>query len=177
MAYRQVPGGIHGVFLYMRDIATQKTIASGVNSASMANVVRFALPFLVAFWPVLPAALLNASLNRQDWRIRMLVLWIVPGSLFFALCYMADAPYLNFLSAAVLLLAVGAPRRMAVTALWNTVFFLGFSPIPSRFLAINTWNCDAGHFTRYGIQHQWWPNLSTLQGTRSITPGHNKPHQ
>jgi 4-amino-4-deoxy-L-arabinose transferase-like glycosyltransferase len=175
MAYRQVPGGIHGVLVYMRDIVTQKSIASGVNSAWMANITRFALPFMIAFWPVLPAALLTAKMNGKDWRVRMLMLWIVPGSLFFALSYMADAPYLDFLSAAVLLLAVGAPRRMFITALWNTVFFLGFTPIPSRLLAINAWNCYAGHFTRYGVQHQWWPNLNTLQGTNSIAPVHNKP--
>jgi hypothetical protein len=66
---------------------------------------------------------------------------------------------------------------MAVTALWNTVFFLGFSPIPSRRLAVNIWNCYAGHFTRYGIEHQWWPNLSTLQGTRSITPSSQDKRQ
>jgi hypothetical protein len=175
LAYHQFPGGIHGVLLYMRDIVTQKSIVSGVNPAWMANIARFALPFMVAFWPVLSASVLTAKMSKQDWRVRMLMLWIVPGSLFFALSYMADAPYLDFLSAAVLLLAVGAPRRMFITALWNTVFFLGFTPIPSRLLAINAWNCYAGHFTRYGVQHQWWPNLNTLQGTNSIAPVHNKP--
>jgi hypothetical protein len=98
----------------------------------------------------------------------------VPGSLFFALSFMAAAPCLNFLSAAVLLLAVGAPRRMFFTALWNAVFFLGFSPLPSRFLAINAWNCYAGSFTRYGVEHQWQPNLTAPQGTNSIAPVRNK---
>jgi 4-amino-4-deoxy-L-arabinose transferase-like glycosyltransferase len=170
IAYCRMPGGIRGVFTYSADIATQKSIATGLNSESLANVMRFFLPFLVAFWPVLAAAALTAARNRQDWRIRMLVLWIIPGSLFFILSYISDAPYLDFLSAAVLLLAVRSPRMMTLTALWNTIFFLGFSPIPSRRLSVNIYNCYAGHFTRYGIEHQWWPNLSTLQGTRSITP-------
>jgi 4-amino-4-deoxy-L-arabinose transferase-like glycosyltransferase len=170
IAYSRLPGGIRGVFAYSEDIVTQKSIATGVNSVSLANILRFFVPFVAAFWPILAAAVSSAVRNWQDWRIRMLVLWIVPGSLFFVLSYISDAPYLDFLAAAVLLLAVGAPRMMAVTAIWNTIFFLGFSPIPSRRLAVNIWNCYAGHFTRYGIEHQWWPNLSTLQGARSITP-------
>jgi 4-amino-4-deoxy-L-arabinose transferase-like glycosyltransferase len=168
-AYAHVPGGIRGVLFYARDITTQKSVASGI-SLWLANVMRFVVPVLVAFWPVLVAAVLNATRNWQDWRIRMLLVWIVPGTLFFTLSYISDAPYLNFLSAAILLLAIGAPRMMAVTALWNAIFFLGFSPIPSRRLPVNVWNCFAGHFTSYGIEHQWWPNLSTLQGTRSIDP-------
>ena len=170
IAYSRMPGGIQGVFAYSRDIATQKSIATGLNSESLANVMRFFVPFLLAFWPVLTATALTAVRRRQDWRVRMLALWILPGSLFFILSYISDAPYLDFLTAAVLLLAVGVPRLMAVTALWNAIFFLGFAPIPSRRLSVNTYNCYAGHFTRYGIEHQWWPNLSTLQGTRSITP-------
>jgi 4-amino-4-deoxy-L-arabinose transferase-like glycosyltransferase len=177
VAYSRVPGGIPGVLTYSQDITTQKSIATGVNFESLANIMRFFVPFVAAFWPILAAAVLSAVRNRQNWRIRMLVLWIVPGSLFFILSYISDAPYLDFLTAAILLLAVGAPRMMAVTALWNTVFFLGFSPIPSRRLAVNIWNCYAGHFTRYGIEHQWWPNLSTLQGTRSITPSSQDKRQ
>jgi hypothetical protein len=172
LAYSHLPGGIRGALSYTQDIATQKSIATKVNAESMANIARYFLPILVAFWPVLAAAVLNVRRNWNDWRIRMLVLWIVPGSLFFTLSYISDAPYLNFLSAAILLLAVGAPRMMAVTALWNAILFLGFTPIPSRRLPVNIWNCYIGHFTRYGVQHQWFPNLSTLQGFLSYTnPG------
>jgi 4-amino-4-deoxy-L-arabinose transferase-like glycosyltransferase len=172
LAYSHLPGGIRGALSYTQDIATQKSIATKVNAESMANIARYFLPILVAFWPVLAAAVLNVRRNWNDWRIRMLVLWIVPGSLFFTLSYISDAPYLNFLSAAILLLAVGAPRMMAVTALWNAILFLGFTPIPSRRLPVNIWNCYIGPFTRYGVQHQWFPNLSTLQGFHSNTnPG------
>jgi hypothetical protein len=173
-AFQQAPGGINGAFVYVRQIATQKSIISGAGAVWLANLARFAIPFLAAFWLVLPAAMLTSKMRKQEWRVRMLTLWIVPGSLFFALSFMAAAPCLNFLSAAVLLLAVGAPRRMFFTALWNAVFFLGFSPLPSRFLAINAWNCYAGSFTRYGVEHQWQPNLTAPQGTNSIAPVRNK---
>jgi hypothetical protein len=124
---------------------------------------------LVAFWPVLAAAVFTLTRDRRDWRTRMLLLWILPGSLFFTLSYISNAPYLDFLTPAVLLLAVGAPRMMAVTALWNAIVFLGFVPIPSRRLPVNVWNCYVGDCTRYGVEHQWWPNLSDLQGFRSNT--------
>jgi len=175
MAYSHVAGGIHGAFAYTRDIATQKSIAHKVNAESMANITRFVLPILVAFWPVLTVAVLNAARNWKDWRTRMLVLWIVPGSLFFTLSYISDAPYLNFLSAAILLLAVSAPRLMALTALSNAIVFLGFVPIPSSRLPVNVWNCYIGHFTRYGVKDQWFPNLSALQGSRSPGGDHNEP--
>jgi 4-amino-4-deoxy-L-arabinose transferase-like glycosyltransferase len=174
-AFQQTPEGIKGAVDYMRAIATQKSIVSGAGSAWLANLARFMLALLVAFWLVLPAALQTVKMRNQDWRIRMLLLWIVPGSVFLALSWMPAAPCLNFLSAAVLLLALGAPRRMFFTALWNTAFFLGFSPLPSRYLAINAWNCYAGPFTRYAVEHQWQPSLSAMQGTNSLAPLRNKP--
>ena len=174
-AFHQAPGGIPGAILSMRQVALQKSIVYGLGSAWLANLARFTLPFLVAFWLVLPASLLTVKMRSQDWRIRMLVLWIVPGSVLLALCLTPGAPSLSFLSAPVLLLAVGAPRRMFMTALWNAAFFLGFSPLPSRYLAINAWNCYAGQYTRYGIEHQWQPSLSALQGTSSIAPARSKP--
>jgi hypothetical protein len=98
----------------------------------------------------------------------MLVVWIVPGALFFTLSYISDAPYLDFLTAAVLLLAVDAPRMLGVTALWNAVVFLGFSPTPSHRLAVNAWNSFVGNCTSYGIEHRLHRNLSDLQGTRDV---------
>jgi 4-amino-4-deoxy-L-arabinose transferase-like glycosyltransferase len=163
LAYRQSLGGMRGVISYVHEFTTKKSIMMGVNSNSIANVTRYALPLLVAFFPVLIAAGLNLTRNWKDWRVRILLLWIVPGSMFFTLSYIADAPYLNFLSAAILLLAVGSPRMLAVTSLWNTVLFLFVAPIPSHRLAVNVWNCYVAKYSRYGIQHQWWPNLSLLQ--------------
>jgi hypothetical protein len=134
---------------------------------SVANITRYVFPLLVAFWSILIIAVLNITHHWNDWRIRMLLLWILPGSLFFTLSYMSNAPYLNYLSAAVLLLAVSAPRMMVVTAVWNTVLFLGFSPIPSKRLSINVWNCYAVEYTRYAIEHHWDPNLSQVESSIS----------
>jgi hypothetical protein len=158
------PNGVQeSATTYIQRIVGQRSILAGVNATSLANVTRYALPLLVAFWPVGMAALLNLIRNWRDWRIRMMLFWIVPGSLFLILSYIGDAPYLNFLSAAILLLAVGSSRMMAVTAVWNAALFLIFSPIPStRFLA-NVLNCYVGKDTHYAIQHQWQPMLSRVQ--------------
>jgi len=172
--YRQSPGRVPGMgdspngvqesaTTYIQRIVGQRSILAGVNATSLANVTRYALPLLVAFWPVGMAALLNLIRNWRDWRIRMMLFWIVPGSLFLIFSYIGDSPYLNFLSAAILLLAVGSSRMMAVTAVWNAALFLIFSPIPStRFLA-NVLNCYVGKDTHYAIQHQWQPMLSRVQ--------------
>jgi len=163
LAYRHAFGGIRGAIDYTQAIIRVRSITQGVNSGSMANIARYVLPLLVAFWPVLTIAILHMYRNWEDWRIRMILLWVLPGSLFFIFSYISDAPYLNFLSAAVLLLAVSAPRLMTVTALWNTVLFLFFIVIPSQRLLVNTWNCDIGKYTFYAIHRQWQPNLSQVQ--------------
>jgi hypothetical protein len=68
----------------------------------------------------------------------------------------------------VLLLAVSAPRMMAVTAVWNAVLFLSFSPIPSQRLIVKVWNCYTVEFTHYAIEHRWDPNLSQIESSIGI---------
>jgi 4-amino-4-deoxy-L-arabinose transferase-like glycosyltransferase len=168
LAYRHSVSGLPGVGAYMSGIVKVRSIMTGVNAYSMANITRYVLPLLVAFWPILTIAILNMIHHWEDWRIRMMFLWILPGSLFFTLSYMSNAPYLNFLSAALVLLAVSAPRMMAVTAVWNAVLFLSFSPIPSQRLIVNVWNCYTVEYTRYAIEHQWDPNLSQIASSIRI---------
>ena len=168
LAYRCSVLGFPGVRTHMLNTVKTRSILTGVNMYSMANITRYVFPLLVAFWPILIIAVLNMIHQWEDWRIRMLLLWILPGSLFFTLSYMSNAPYLNYLSAAVLLLAVSAPRMMVVTAVWNAVLFLGFSPIPSQRILINVWNCYAVEYTRYAIEHHWDPNLSQVESSISI---------
>lgn len=167
--------GMKGAIDYVRYISRVRSITTGVNAGSVANITRYFLPILVAFCPVLTIAVLNLHRNWEDWRTRMILFWIVPGSLFFILSYIGPAPYLCFLSAAVLLLAVSAPRMMAVTAVWNAVLFLCFIPIPSQRLIVNIWNCYTVEYTRYGIQHQWDPNLSDVQRRVSQNSEHVAP--
>jgi 4-amino-4-deoxy-L-arabinose transferase-like glycosyltransferase len=165
LAYRHAYGGMRGVLAYMLLIMKVRSITTGVNAGTMANVVRYFLPILVAFWAVLPAVTLGAFRNRKDWRAQMILLWILPGSLFFVFSYISDAPYLTFLSAAILLLGIGSTRLLTLTIAWNAAIFLLLTPMPSHNLLVNTWNVDIGKYTLYAIRHQWQPNLSQVQAS------------
>ena len=163
LAYRHAYVGMRGVLAYMLLIVRVRSITTGVNAGTMANVVRYALPLLVAFWAVIPKVAANTFRNRREWRVQMMLLWILPGSLFFVFSYISDAPYLTFLSAAILLLAIGSSRILVVTIAWNAVIFLLITPMPSHNLLVNTWNIDIGKYTLYAIHHQWQLNLSQIQ--------------
>ena len=156
-------GGLHEAAGYVAYIVKVKSILFAVNAYSIANAVRYALPLLVAFWPVLATAVLRAIREWKDWRVKALVIWIVPGSLFFILILMSDPTYLNFLSAAILLLAITAPRRMIITAVWNAMLFLALSPIASPRFVVNVANCYILQYTRYCVQHQVTLRLSEIQ--------------
>jgi hypothetical protein len=163
LAYPKYGGGIVGAGIYMEEIVSAKSIFAGVNLYTLANSARYAIPLVVAFWPVVAVAVVQGFRNRSDWRVKLMLLWIGPGSLFFVLILITDPTYLNFLSAAILLLAVSAPRRMLVTALWNAILFLAIRPIPVHNFAVDVVNSYITPYTRFGIEHQWWSSLSRIE--------------
>lgn len=151
-----------------RILGSVSILVHGVTRESMANVARFLVPFLTAFWPILLAVPIAFRRFRSDleW---LLLLWILPGSLFFILVYIADATYLNYLSAGALLLSVlciqhkrVAIRALLVMLLWNSTVFLIGSPIISRHLAVEIVDCYCLKYTRFAIRHQWAPNLAEV---------------
>ncbi len=74
----QTPIGAQGgTSAYVGRIVSQRSILSGINGGSIANVIRYVLPLLVAFWPVLTVALLSLARGWKDWRIRMMLFWIL----------------------------------------------------------------------------------------------------
>lgn len=169
--FDQSAGGAQDITHYLQWAMTQRSITTSINIYSIANIIRYIVPLLVAFFPIMVAAMMNLARNWKDWRVQLILSWIVPGSLFFILSFMGCAPYLNFLSAGILLLALGAPRMMAVTAAWNTILFLSVVPIPSHRLAVNVWNCYVVEYSRYGVQHQWSPLLLHIQNDASHNTG------
>lgn len=163
--------GFEDAGVYVKHSATQVSIlAEGVNSRTLANVGRFFVPLAWAFWPLAWAA--ARSLKRLgDKRVLLLWLWIAPGAFFLILSHIGDAPYLNFLTAALLLLAMmelehsHARRRawaLSLCIMWNLGFFLLFRPIRTRSLAIDVVNVFAGKYTASSIRNRWQPNLSSL---------------
>ena len=79
LAYRHAYVGMRGVLAYMLLIVRVRSITTGVNAGTMANVVRYALPLLVAFWAVIPKVAANTFRNRREWRVQMMLLWTLPG--------------------------------------------------------------------------------------------------
>ena len=163
LAFKHYDAGIPAFAAYVAFITTKQSLLTGIRMYTLANPVRYILPMLVGFWPVLGIALVNAFRQRRDWRVQTLLLWIVPGSLFFALVLMACAPYLNFFTAAILLLAVSSPRWMVVTALWNAIVFLAMGPVPSQKLAVNIVNSFVLRCTRGGIEQRYNTILTQMQ--------------
>ena len=150
----------------------------GVTFRSMASVARFIVPLTVAFWPLLGSVFRTVA-KLQDESVKLLWIWITPGAAFMLLFYMSHAPYLTYLTAAVVLLALkqldsATPRLrtflLASCLLSNVIFFWFFIPIRSKSLAVNVLSVYAGKYTRFAIQNQWQPDLSELVDRETLKP-------
>jgi 4-amino-4-deoxy-L-arabinose transferase-like glycosyltransferase len=153
-------------------IANIVTIVSPLRNhdtyRSMANIARFLVPLGTALWLLAYPAV--RSLQRlRDPRVQLLWLWITPGACFLALIYMSVAPYLNFLTAGLLLLAMteldlrgGALGRLllACCIAWNAAFYLQFRPLPGKSLTTDVINIYSGSYTRYAVRNRWQTTLS-----------------
>jgi 4-amino-4-deoxy-L-arabinose transferase-like glycosyltransferase len=168
LAFKNSAYGVQGFGRYVGQMTRKQSVLTGVRMYTLANPVRYILPLVAAFWPVLGLVFRNAFRSRSDWRIKSLVIWIVPGSLFFLFVLISNAPYLNYLTAAILLLAVFVPgkwigRLMATTALWNAFIFLALGPVPSDKLPVNIANSFVLRYTRGGIEQRYGAILSEMQ--------------
>lgn len=163
LAYRHAPGGVRGFTSYVAQVSILQSVLTGVRMYTVANFVRYSSTLLFGFWPVLGFACRNAWRERRDPRITAMWLWIVPGSLFFLFLLMSDATYLNYFSAAILLLALPAPRMMIVTAVWNSLLFLALGPVPSHSFPVNVMNSFILRYTRGGIEQRFNATLRQMQ--------------
>jgi 4-amino-4-deoxy-L-arabinose transferase-like glycosyltransferase len=163
LAFEHVYAGMKGFAAYVEAVSMKQSFLTGIRMYTLANPVRYILPVVVGFWPVLGIALANAIRQRRDWRVRSLLIWIVPGSLYFIFFLITCAPYLNCITAAILLLAVSSPRWMTVTAVWNAIVFLALGPIPSQKLSVNIVNSFVLRCTRGGIEQRYNTTLTEMQ--------------
>lgn len=167
LAFERDPDRLNGFVRYISYITTTQSVLTGVRLYTLANPVRYLLPLLFAFWPLLVPAVRNAIRFHREPQVKPLILWIVPGSLFFVFCIIDDAQYLNFLSAAILLLAISVgefgARRLVLTAVWNSFVFLALSPEPSRHLAVNIVNSFVLRTTHGAIEQRYSKKLSEIQ--------------
>jgi hypothetical protein len=163
--------GLQQTSAHVRNITTGVSVLTGgVNYRSIANVGRFFVPLAWALWPM-AWAIVRSMKRLRDKRVILLWLWITPGACFLILSYMSDAPYLNFLTPAFLLLGMmeldhSRPQSglgvLALCITWNLAFFLCFEPVRTRSVAVDVVNIFAGKYTASSIRNGWQPNLSSL---------------
>lgn len=167
IAFEKYGDGVPGFAGYVSYITKKQSVFTGIRMYTLANPVRYVLPIVVGLWPVLGIAVRNAIKNRHDWRVRAMLLWIIPGSLFFVFVLISDAMYLDFLTPAILLLAISAcaqkPRLMILTAVWNSFVFLALAPVPSRSLPVNVVNSYVLRTTRRAIEMRYTAKISEMQ--------------
>ena len=111
---------------------------------------------------------------------KMLWVAILPGSAFFLLVYISDAPYLNFLLGATLLLCAQgmelklrraqASALLVAAILLNVSTYLFFQPIslPGKAaLVALTVNKDIGSYTHPAVVNRW---MYTIRGEMNKQP-------
>lgn len=157
---------------YVAHITTVVSIlAHGLDFRAFANMARFAVPLTIAFGPLLLLTL-KSFRSARNLVVSLLWWWIIPGAAFLLFCYMSDAPYLDFLTAPVLLLAMieldklEPARHLALLSscvAWNLIFFMFFQPVFINSFPFAVIDIYAGKYTRYAVLHHWQPNLSSLE--------------
>ena len=130
----------------------------GFKPQAIANLVRATVPTTVAFCTLLPA--LWSGWKREEYRTLFLV-WVVPGTLFLALCYIADPMYLLFCSAAWILLAAFAPRQrlafgcLLACCLCSATLFMTARPLHGDTTTDRIVNFYIVKYCGYGLHHRW----------------------
>jgi len=136
-------------------------LLNGINRNTISNILRVVVPLLAAFWMLVPL-LFGRKSPLQKW---ILLLWIVPGLVFFLFVSMAEAQYLTVLAGGIVLAAaLSMNQRRAFELLlgcfiFNTVLFLGARPIDSNRNVARVVNFYVVKCCNYGIRHQWNLNI------------------
>jgi Gpi18-like mannosyltransferase len=143
-------------------------LTSGFSLYALSNTLRYFLPLILALFPLFPLIYRGRGKSFPLW------LWIVPGSVFFLLVYVSDAPYLNWLVAPLLLLGVVSAevsdgrkvRLFAVCAAVNLLFYFAWRPVTLPNARLQTAEyiveADLGKYTFYSVRHRRQLILSEL---------------
>ena len=162
LAAAHQPGSGALILLSMRTVSP---LFLGFTGRSLANMARVVLPTIAGFAVLLPAIVARRSVEDRN----IAVLWLLPGLLFFLLCYIADPHYMLCLYGAWFWLAVtgSAPRRafvcLLLCAALNAVLFLSARPIGGESNSARLVNFYVVKYCRYGLQHQWSSTLGNGQ--------------
>ncbi len=140
-------------------------ILHGPSKLAISNVVRVAVPLLLAFWS-LALAILSKG---EKWIRPMLWVWIGPGLAFFTLVYVSDATYFCFLVPAIILLAATAQRNgraragLAICFTFNVMFFCVARPVhETRSLPLAIYSVSGARYCLWALKHQWYQDPGYL---------------
>ncbi len=142
----------------LRRVAVGAVVFGKVNVYTIANALRFFLPLALALGPL--AFFIFRARNLWLW------VWAIPGSIFFLLLFISDAPYLNcLLGGYILLCLVGLSQsesnRVAVpvvvcSILINLAFYAGFRPLNLDNKVYAIVEKDLGNYTLYAVKHKFF---------------------
>jgi hypothetical protein len=143
----------------------------GFSPYALSNVVRLAVPFVLALFPLL-------SLIFGDRKQTFLWIWSLPGMAFYLLIFFSEGPYLGYMLAALILLAVTnstTPDQkkawlLAACAAVNIAFYFAWRPMKfsNHTLQVAEYviDADADKHTYDGVQHHYAPTLSQFLQVR-----------
>jgi hypothetical protein len=150
----------------MHVASTRSVLLNGLTTYTIANLLRVAVPIVFAFWMLVPALFVR---RERSWSM-VTMIWIAPGLLFLSCIYMADAPYLDFMAAAVILfVALSTDKKkaawmLALCFLWNTSIYLLARPLPGNGRVSQVIDFYAIKYCDYGIIHEWTNNNTIGHG-------------
>ncbi len=150
---------------------TKAPILHGFSKLGISNILRVAVPMLLAFWSLAAGVMRARKGSGRD----MLWIWLLPGLGFFTGVFISDATYLCFLVAAVILLSLPKkPDRLAYAGLsvcfiWNLLFFSVARPVPeTRNLAIAIYSVSGARYCAWALKHQWFRTLDQFTAVPQI---------
>jgi hypothetical protein len=158
-------------------VATGSILLGRVNVYSIANLLRFLLPLALALGP----AAVFMFRTKDVW----LWAWVIPGSMFFLLLFISDAPYLNcLLGGFILLCLVGMSEQRTVAVavlvcsiLINVAFYLGFRALPLKSKVYAILEKDLGNYSLYAVKHQFFvERLRFGPATAPLQPADDLKH-
>ena len=146
----------------LEKVATGAIVFGRINEYTASNGLRYFLPLTLSLGLLLPFIV-----SARGKAAPLLWVWVTPASLFFLLVYISDAPYLNCILPALVLLALMGveqklrpflrPALIVAMIVVNLSFYLFFRPLPSELqprLAVLLVNKDLGMYTRYAVKNR-----------------------
>jgi hypothetical protein len=146
-------------------MASGSILLGRFNGYAASNGLRFFLPIILALGP----ATVFMFRARNPW----LWTWVLPGSLFFLLVFISEAPYFNCLLGGYILLCLAgmaacqhrgtAVAVLACSIVINVVFYTSFRRLHTQNHVYAIVERDLGNYTLYAVRHEFFVRRLTFK--------------